>query len=106
MPSARRGPCELEREERHRSILPPRERTAPDSLVRGSPGKQNQEEIDIQWSLNLFSFSSSSFKKMTVSSYRFYTQRSIRIALTQTKFTAVSDTARSMWAQTDITRKQ
>ena len=27
----------------------PRERTAPDSLVRGSPGKQNQEEIDIQW---------------------------------------------------------
>ena len=49
MPSARRGPCELEREERHRSILPPRERSAPDSLVRGSPGKQNQEEIDIQW---------------------------------------------------------
>ena len=49
MPSARRGPCELETEETDRTILPPRERTAPDSPVQGSPGKQNQEEIEIQW---------------------------------------------------------
>lgn len=38
---------------------------------------------------NLFSLSNSSFTKMTVSPYRFYTQRSISFALTQRKFTTL-----------------
>lgn len=38
---------------------------------------------------HLFSLSNSSFTKMTVSPYRFYTQRSISFALTQRKFTTL-----------------
>lgn len=51
-------------------------------------------------SLNLFSLSNSSFTKMTVSSYRFYTQRSISFALTQRKFTAPSpfSTFSELWS--------